>query len=183
MEIALFLLPLLIVIILFYNNIIRKRNQIDNAFSAIDVMLKKRFDLLPNLVDTIRHYTQYEQGTLTKITELRNQALQTGNSVDRANLDAQLAGSVKGLIAQVENYPELKANASYLHLQRSWSESEEQIAAARRTYNSNVTTYNDAIMTFPGNVLASVFSFKAKTVLETPSEERETFRARDLFNS
>lgn len=126
--------------IVIYNSLIGKRNQVTNAFSAIDVMLKKRFDLIPNLVEIVKQYTNYEQSTLTKIVELRARAT-SGNLTDgeKASLDTELSSAVKGLMITVENYPDLKANTNFLNLQSTWTESEEQIAAARRTYNASVT--------------------------------------------
>jgi len=167
----------------FYNSIIGKKNQVTNAFSAIDVMLKKRFDLIPNLVEVVKQYTDYEQGTLSKIVELRTKAT-SGNVSDneKAALDAQLSSSVKGLMVSVESYPDLKANTNFINLQTTWTESEEQIAAARRTYNSSVTDYNNAIMMFPGNIFAGMLNFYPLTVLSTAEEERKNLSAKELFN-
>ncbi|MFD2941851.1 LemA family protein [Flavobacterium notoginsengisoli] len=179
---------LLVVFILFgiliYNSLIGKKNQITNAFSAIDVMLKKRFDLIPNLVEVVKQYTNYEQSTLTKITELRAQA-SSGSLTDteKASLDTQLSTAVKGLMVTVENYPDLKANTNFLNLQSTWTESEEQIAAARRTYNAAVTDYNNAIMMFPGNMFAGMLNYTKIDVLETPAEERKNISAKELFNN
>ena len=168
----------------FYNSLISKKNQVTNAFSAIDVMLKKRFDLLPNLVETIKQYMQYEGDTLTKITELRGKALSsTATEGDKLALDQQIGTAVKGLMVSVENYPDLKANQNFLNLQRTWTESEEQIAAARRNYNSSVTSYNNAVMMFPGNMFAGMLGYVTMPVLETAEEERKNVSAKELFNS
>ena len=175
---------LLVIAIFFYNSLVGKKNQVTNAFSAIDVMLKKRFDLIPNLVEVVKQYTNYEQATLNKIVELRSKAV-SGNISDseKASIDAQLSGSIKGLMVNVENYPDLKANTNFINLQSTWTESEEQIAAARRTYNSAVTDYNNAIMMFPGNMFAGILNFQPMVVLATAEEERKNVSARDLFNS
>lgn len=175
---------LLLIGIFFYNSLIGKKNQVTNAFSAIDVMLKKRFDLIPNLVEVVKQYTNYEQGTLTKIVELRSKAV-SGNISDaeKASIDAQLSSSVKGLMVNIENYPDLKANSNFNNLQNTWTESEEQIAAARRTYNAAVTDYNNAIMMFPGSMLAGILNFQAMAVLATAEEERKNISAKELFNS
>ena len=167
-----------------YNSLISKKNQVANAFSAIDVMLKKRFDLLPNLVETVKEYMQYEGDTLTKITELRGKALEANVSEgDKLTLDSQIGTAVKGLMVSVENYPDLKANQNFLNLQSTWTESEEQIAAARRNYNTSVTAYNNAVMMFPGNMFAGMLGYQTITVLETAAEERENIDAKALFNS
>jgi LemA protein len=175
---------LFIVGIIIYNSLIGKRNQVINAFSAIDVMLKKRFDLIPNLVEVVKQYTNYEQSTLTKIVELRAKTT-SGDLTDeeKASLDTQLSSAVKGLMVTVENYPDLKANTNFLNLQTTWTESEEQIAAARRTYNSAVTDYNNAIMMFPGNMFAGMLGYTKIEVLATPEEERKNISAKELFNN
>lgn len=170
--------------IFFYNSLIGKKNQVTNAFSAIDVMLKKRFDLIPNLVEVVKQYTTYEQGTLTKIVELRAKAT-SGNISDaeKAQIDSQLSSSMRGLMVNIENYPDLKANTNFINLQTTWTESEEQIAAARRTYNASVTDYNNAIMMFPGSLFAGMLNFQPTQVLETAAEERKNISAKDLFNN
>jgi LemA protein len=167
-----------------YNSLISKKNQIANAFSAIDVMLKKRFDLLPNLVETVKQYMQYEGDTLTKITDLRGKAL-AGNvsEGDKLALDQQIGTAVKGLMVSVENYPDLKANQNFLNLQSTWTESEEQIAAARRNYNASVTNYNNAVMMFPGNMFAGMLGYQTIEVLATAEEERKNISAKELFNN
>ncbi|WP_421945640.1 LemA family protein [Pedobacter sp.] len=185
MIIALIIIAVIIFFgIFFYNSLIGKKNQVINAFSAIDVMLKKRFDLIPNLVETVKQYTNYEQSTLTKIVELRSKATSPNVSdAEKAQIDAQLSSSVKGLMVNVENYPDLKANQNFINLQTTWTESEEQIAAARRTYNSAVTDYNNAIMMFPGNMFAGMLNFHPTPVLATAEEERKNISAKELFNS
>ena len=167
-----------------YNSLISKKNQVANAFSAIDVMLKKRFDLLPNLVEVVKQYTQYEGDTLNKITELRGKAMgANATEGDKLALDQQIGSAVKGLMVSVENYPDLKANTNFLNLQSTWTESEEQIAAARRNYNSAVTTYNNAVMMFPGNMFAGMLGYQTIAVLETAAAERENISAKELFNN
>lgn len=185
MIIALIITIALIVIgIGIYNSLIGKKNQVTNAFSAIDVMLKKRFDLLPNLIETVKQYMSYEEGVLSKIVDLRTKAANTNISTDeRLDIDRQLSAGVKGLMVNVENYPDLKANQNFLNLQSTWTESEEQIAAARRTYNASVTSYNDAIMMFPGSIFAGMMNYQPINVLVNTEEERKNISAKDLFNS
>jgi len=176
-----------VVILIFgisiYNSLINKKNQVVNAFSAIDVMLKKRFDLIPNLVETVKQYMQYEGDTLTKITSLRTQAIATSATEgEKLALDQQIGAAVKGLMVSVENYPELKASTNFINLQSTWTESEEQIAAARRNYNAAVTSYNNAVMMFPGNMFAGMLGYQPMTVLAATETERENISAKTLFN-
>ncbi|MEJ7557175.1 MAG: LemA family protein [Pedobacter sp.] len=170
--------------IALYNSLIGKKNQVANAFSSIDVMLKKRFDLLPNLIETVKQYMQHESATLSKIVELRSQA-SAGNltTQEKLELDKQVSSKVSSLMLTVESYPELKANQNFINLQSTWTESEEQIAAARRSYNSSVTAYNDAIMMFPGSVVAGILNYQPVAVLSNTEEERKNVSAKDLFNS
>lgn len=185
MIIALIILIVLILIgIGMYNSLIGKKNQVTNAFSAIDVMLKKRFDLLPNLIETVKQYTNYEEGLLSKIVELRSKAVNSNTSnEEKLEIDRQLSADVKGLMVNVENYPDLKANQNFLNLQATWTESEEQIAAARRTYNSSVTDYNNAIMMFPGSIIAGMMNYQPVNVLANTEEEHKNISAKDLFNN
>lgn len=175
---------LIIIGITIYNSLIGKKNQVKNAFSAIDVMLKKRFDLIPNLVETVKQYTAYEGDILKKVVALRARA-SAGSLADdeKLSLDQQLSSSVKGLMLTMENYPDLKANQNFLNLQTAWTESEEQIAAARRTYNASVTDYNNAIMMFPGSLFAGMLGYQPAAVLENTTEERQNISAKDLFDN
>jgi LemA protein len=157
---------LLIMGVVIYNNLVGARNQVENAFGTIDVMLKKRYDLIPNLVETAKVYMKHERDTLTGITELRTKAL-SGNvsSDEKVQLENQISGMMKSVMVAVENYPDLKASEQFTMLQRSWNETEEQISAARRNYN------------------ASMFGHKRKSVLEIPEAERQNVSAKALFNS
>jgi LemA protein len=185
MIIAFIILGIILLVgIGLYNSLIGKKNQVANAFSGIDAMLKKRFDLLPNLVETVKQYMQHESATFSRIVELRGQASQ-GNLTtdDRIELDKQVSTGVKGLMLTVENYPELKANQNFINLQSTWTESEEQIAAARRSYNASVTDYNDAIMMFPGSIVAGMLKYQPIAVLSNTEEERTNISAKELFNN
>ncbi|MBB2150951.1 LemA family protein [Pedobacter gandavensis] len=167
-----------------YNSLIVKKNQTDNAFSAIDVMLKKRFDLLPNLVETVKKYMQYEGDILTKIVSLRSRISNPGLSKEeKFNIDQELSHEIKGLMVNVENYPNLKADQSFSNLQITWRESEEQIAAARRSYNASITDYNNSITMFPGSIIAGMMNYTAKPLLSISETERNNVNAKDLFNS
>jgi LemA protein len=185
MIIAIIVIGIILLIgVSLYNSLIGKKNQVTNAFSSIDVMLKKRFDLLPNLIEIVKQYMNHESATLSRIVELRSQAtsgnLSTNQKID---LDKQISSGVQGLMLNVESYPDLKANQNFINLERIWTESEEQIAAARRTYNAAVTDYNDAIMMFPGSIVASILNYQPAAVLTNTEEERKNISAKDLFNN
>lgn len=184
MILTLIILAVLIIGVILYNSLIARKNQVTNAFSAIDVMVKKRFDLLPNLIETVKQYMDYEGSLLGKIVELRSKAANPNISdSEKLEIDSQLSSGMKGLMVNVENYPDLKANQNFLNLQGAWTESEEQIAAARRSYNASVTSYNNAIMMFPGSLLAGLLNFQPMNVLASTEEERANISAKDLFNS
>ena len=173
-----------IILIVLYNSLIRKKNAVENAFGAIDAMLKKRYDLLPNLVETVKQYMNYERDTLTKITEMRTRAVDSGTPSDqKIQLENQIGSAMRNIMVQVENYPDLKSNQNFLQLQGSWNETEEQLSAARRAYNSAVTEYNNAVEQFPSNIFARMMSFHEKPVLEIPEEERKNISAKDLFKA
>ena len=173
---------LLLIFMFGYNALIGKRNQTDNAFAALDAMLKKRFDLIPNLVATAKNYAQYEQSTLTNLVNLRSKALNGELSKNESiELDNAFSKAAQGLVVLSENYPELKASENYLLLQRSLNETEEQISAARRNYNAAVTDFNDAVQKFPSNVIASAFSFVERPLLFTAEAQRDNIDVNNLF--
>ncbi len=172
-----------LILVGMYNGMVRKRNEVENSFGGIDAMLKKRYDLIPNLVATVKEYMKHEAGVLGEITELRAKAT-SGNlsSDDKVVLENQLSSKMGGIMVAVENYPDLKANTSFLQLQGSWNEIEEQISAARRAFNSAVTIYNNAVEVFPSNIIALIFSFKRKHVFEIQESERQNVSAKNLFS-
>jgi LemA protein len=173
-----------VIVMVLYNTLIRRKNAVANAFGAIDAMLKKRYDLLPNLVETVKQYMNYERDTLTRITEMRTKAVSAGVAPDeKIQLENQIGSAMRNIMVQVENYPALKANENFLQLQGSWNEIEEQISAARRAYNAAVTDYNNAVEQFPTNLLAGMMKFAVKPVLEIPEEERKNVSAKELFKS
>ncbi len=142
-----------------FNSLIRSRNQVDEAWSDIEVQLKRRYDLIPNLVSTVKGYAAHESGVFEKVTQARSQAMQAGSMAERLKDENQLSGALKSLFAVAENYPELKANQNFLQLQNDLTDTEDKIQAARRFYNGNVRDYNTKIQTFPGNIFASMFGF------------------------
>lgn len=170
-------------IVILYNSLISKKNQVQNVFASIDALLKKRYDLIPNLVATVQKYMQHERGTLTEITELRAKAISgTLSDDEKVDLDNKLTKTLGGIMVAVENYPDLKANQNFLQLQASLNEVEEQISAARRAYNAAVTDYNNAVEMFPTNILASMMNYQRKKVFEIPDAERQNVDVKDLFN-
>lgn len=178
------LIFLLIIGISMRNSLVAKKNAVENAFASIDVMLKKRYDLIPNLVETVKVYMNYEKETLSKITELRTQALMPNIPADqKIQLDNQLTGAIRSILVSVENYPQLKANENFLQLQRAWNEAEDQIAAARRTYNASVNEYNTACEVFPTNLIANWMKYEKKAYFEIPEQERQNINAKELFKS
>lgn len=175
---------LALILIGLYNTLVSRKNGVENAFGTIDAMLKKRFDLLPNLVETVKQYMTYEQDTLTRIVELRN-SVQSNPGMpvqDRMDAGNKLTGLLTQLRVAVENYPDLKANNSFIQLQSTWTEIEEQLSAARRTYNAAVTAYNNSVEMFPTNIMAGMMNYRRKEVLAIPESERQSPSAKDLFN-
>jgi LemA protein len=172
----------LLIIILIYNSLVSKKNQVENAFASVDTMLKKRYDLIPNLVNTVKAYMNHEKSVLAEITEMRAKAI-SGQVSDneRIDLDNQLTKAVGKIMLVSENYPDLKSNTNFLQLQSSWNEAEEQISAARRFFNSAVTDYNNAIEMFPTNIFAKMMNYQRKKVFEAQEAERQNIDAGKLF--
>lgn len=164
-----------------YNSLIAKKNEISNAFGSIDAVLKKRFDLIPNLISTVQEYMDYEKETLTSITKLRTQALNSDSAKEKFDLNEQISNKLQGIIVAVEAYPDLKSSQNMLQLQQALAETEGQISAARRTYNQAVTNYNNACEQIPTNFIASFLNYGLKEVLKTPKRERENIDVKEYF--
>ncbi|MCO6463838.1 MAG: LemA family protein [Saprospiraceae bacterium] len=150
------------IVMSMYNKLVSLKNRVLEAWSGIDVQLKRRYDLIPNLVNTVKGYAAHESGTLEKVIQARNQAMTAGNSGDiGAQIQAEnaLAGTLKSLFALAENYPDLKANTSFLQLQNTLGEIEENLSNARRYYNALVRDNNTAVEAFPTNLIANQFNF------------------------
>lgn len=161
-------------VVVIYNAFIRLRNRTDEAWSDIDVQLKRRYDLIPNLVNTVKGYAEHEKGTFQKVTEARSQAMQaeqSGNPVDMAQAENMLTGALKSLFAVAESYPDLKANENFLELQRELSDTENKIQAARRFFNTNVRDLNIKVESFPSNIIAGIFNFKSRDFFDLEEEE------------
>ncbi len=164
------LLGIVIALILFfifkYNGFIILKNRTKEAWADIDVQLKRRYNLIPNLVNTVKGYAKHEAGTFQKVTEARSVAMQAGSPTEKGKAENMLSGTLKSLFAVSEAYPELKANSNFLELQEELSDTENKIQAARRFYNGNVRDFNTAIQTFPGNMMANLFRFKAMDLFQ-----------------
>ena len=164
---------LLLVPFLMYNTLVGKRNQIQNIFGTMDALLKKRWDLVPNLVSTVKGYADHERQLFEKVTEMRAKAMEGKLSTDQKvgldNMMTQLLGVVQGV---VEKYPDLKASENFMHLQRTLNELEEQISAARRAFNASVTDYNNSVEMFPTNIIAGMFNFQRKELFQIEAAER-----------
>jgi LemA protein len=164
---------LLLTVMLFYNGLVRTRNRVDNAWSQIDVQLKRRYDLIPNLVETVKGYAAHERQTLEAVTAARSNAInaQQGGSVQQqAQAENALSGALKSLFAVAEAYPDLKANQNFLQLQEELTSTEDRIAYARQFYNDSVLNYNNKIQVFPRNVLAGMFNFEKREYFEGDPE-------------
>lgn len=160
--------------ILLYNNLVGKKNQVATAFSSIDVLLKKRFDLIPNLTKMVKRYMKHEADVLTRVTEMRSNAV-SGRITDAeiVDMDRQVTSALGQIMVAVENYPDLKASANFISLQASLNEVEEQISAARRAYNASVKDYNNALEMFPSNIVARLMGYQQKVFFEINSRERK----------
>ena len=158
-----------------YNGLVRRRNQVDNAWSQIDVQLKRRHDLIPNLVESVKGYMQFEQDTLTKVTNARAAAVAAGAQGPAAQAQAEntLTQTLRSLFAVVENYPDLKANQNVISLQEELTTTENKISFARQFYNDSVMSYNTQIQSFPANTIAGMFNFSARQFFEGDAADRE----------
>lgn len=162
--------------VLIYNNLIKRRNWVDESFSQIDVQLQRRNDLIPNLVNTVKGYASHERETLDSVTQARQQLINLPSDADPALINAmsnELTGALSRLLAVAEQYPDLKANTNFLQLQSTLEKTEQQIATARQLYNSTATQYNTTVETVPTNIVAGVHGFTRRSLLETPEEARQ----------
>ena len=158
--------------VLGYNGLVRRRNQVDNAWSQIDVQLKRRYDLIPNLVETVKGYAGHERGTLEAVTEARARAIGAQGPADQASAESVLTGALKSLFAVAESYPDLRASQNFLQLQQELSATEDRAAYARQYYNDAVLTYNNAVSTVPQSIFAAMFKFRPREYFQAGGEER-----------
>ena len=168
---AIIVIVLIIAIINMYNGLVQSKTKVDNAWSQIDVQLQRRFDLIPNFVETVKGYMNQEQKTFEKIAELRTSWANTKSVSEKADLDNQLSTALKTIMAVSENYPELKANQNFSELTEELRNTENKISFARQFYNDAVTMYNTKIQLFPSNIIASMFNFQSRDLFKTESDE------------
>lgn len=159
-------------VIHMYNNLVGLRNRVKNSYSQIDVQLKRRNDLIPNLVETVKGYASHEKGVLEEVTKARTGVMNATSVEETSAADNQLTGALKTLFAVAENYPDLKANSNFQQLQSELSETEDKISYARQFYNDVVLKYNNACQQFPSNMLAKLFGFKEEQFFQTPESEK-----------
>ena len=166
---------LMVYAVVKYNNFVAQKNRIEEAWADIDVQLKRRYDLIPNLMDTVKGYMEHEQETFQQVTEARTAAMNAGSVKEQQGAENMLSGALKSLFAVSENYPELRATENFQQFQTELSDTENKIQAARRFYNANVRDYNTDVDQFPENVIANLFNFQKRDFfeIEEGSEERE----------
>lgn len=172
---------LILVYIFIYNGLVSKKNQVEYAEGSINTMFKQRYDLIPNLVATVKQYMQHERGLLEKLTELRSGNVGQWNVNSINEWEKKYESTMKMFQVTVENYPDLKAGQQFLQLQASLNECEAQLAASRRTYNAAVMEYNNALEMFPSNFVASMMRYQRKTMIEASQQERQTPNVGNLF--
>ncbi len=172
---------ILLFIIFLYNSLIYKKNQIDNITGSIDTLLKKRFDLIPNLVEAVKQYMNYENKLIKDVVELRSKASAVSNLKSKLELEDELKEKLDILFVNFENYPDLKTSNNLLQLQLELSDIESQISAARRTYSQVVTEFNNTLEMFPTNIVASFLGYKRREVFFIPEGERKNIDLRNLF--
>jgi LemA protein len=175
---VLVLLALVIAVIAMYNGLVRLRVQSDSAWADIDVQLKRRHDMIPNLIETVKGYAAHERSTFEKVTEARTRAMSAGGPAARAQAEGMLTEALRTLFALAENYPQLRATENFTQLQTQISEIEDHIQLARRYYNAVVRDLNIRIAQFPSNLVASLFNFQRREFFEAEGAERETPQVR-----
>lgn len=172
MLIALIIIILLVIyIIATYNGLVSSRQKVKNSWSQMDVQLQRRFDLIPNFVETVKGYMTHESETFSKIAELRTSWAKAGTVSEKAELNNQLSSALKTIMAVSENYPDLKANQGFINLQKELQNTEDKISFSRQFYNDSATMYNTKLEMFPSNIIAGMFNFSAEPLFEAESDE------------
>ena len=174
------IIAILILIVIYalslYNTFIRLSNRIKEAFSTMDVYLKKRWDLIPNLVETVKGYAKHEKDTLKEVVELRNTSYEKMSDEEKIKTNEQLSNKITKIMALAEDYPELKASDNFKDLNKQLTKVEDEIANSRKYYNGVVRIYNNKVEMFPSNVLAKIFGYNSKTMFEASADERENVK-------
>ena len=170
------ILLLIIYVVGVYNSLVKLRNKVDDQSSQVDIELKKRFDLVPNLVETVKGYAKHEKETLEEVIKARNSFTSAGNMNEELAANDNLSNALTKLFALSEAYPDLKANTNFINLQNRLNEIEENIAYKRSFYNETVRMYNDKIMTVPSNIVANIFNFKEKEYFQINEKEKENVK-------
>ena len=177
MSMSIIVLVVVVVLVLgiigIYNGLIKLKNRVDEAWSDIDVQLKRRHDLIPNLINTVKGYAAHEKEVFEKVTEARTAAMGAQTPAEKENAENALSGTLKSLFAVAENYPDLKANQNFLELQRELTDTEDKIQAARRFYNGNVRDFNTKIQVFPTNVFAGMLNFTKRDFFAAEEGEKD----------
>lgn len=162
-------------VIAIFNGFVAKRNRVRDAWAQIDVQLKRRYDLIPNLINAVKGYMKYEKGVLTTVTQLRS-SIVTGSTEDKAKANNQLSAALKSIFAVAENYPDLKASQNFQDLQHQLEDTEDKIAFVRTSYNDYVLEYNNSLQQFPGNAFANSFGFQKADFFQTAAEQKEPIK-------
>lgn len=180
MNIGLIVIVILVLVLVFgiaiYNSLVTLKNRVDEAWSDIDVQLKRRYDLIPNLINTVKGYATHEKELFEKVTAARTAAMSAGTPAEKQDAENMLSGTLKSLFAVSENYPDLKANQNFLELQRELTDTEDKIQASRRFYNGNVRDFNIKIETFPSNVIAGMLNFTKREFFAADEAEKENVK-------
>lgn len=165
---------ILLYFILTYNNLVNLRNKVQENWAQIDVLLKRRNDLIPNLVETVKGYAKHEEGTLTKVIEARNKAVNATSKEAQMEASTELTKALSSIFALSESYPDLKANTNFLDLQNNLRDTEDKISGSRQIYNDSVMNYKNKIEMFPSNIIAGMFSFRPEAFFKVEEEAKET---------
>lgn len=175
MEIFIGIIVLLaLFVVVIYNGLIRSKNRVNEAWSDIEVQLKRRYDLIPNLVETVKGYAKQESGVLENVTRMRNMAMNAGGDMkERLKDENMLSGALKSLFAVAENYPDLKSNQNFMQMQKDLTDTEDKIQAARRFYNGTVRDFNTKLQVFPTNLFASMFNFTTREFFDIDEKGAE----------
>jgi LemA protein len=171
------ILVLLVAAVVIYNRLVRQRNRVDNAWAQIDVQLKRRYDLIPNLIETVKGYAAHEQETFDAVVQARTRAVEAGSVEEQAGAENMLTGALRRLFALAEDYPELRATENFQALQKELAETEGKIAVSRQIFNDTTLTYNNTVQTVPTNLVAAVTGFDARPYFEVEDEARTVPKA------